>query len=488
MQNVVAKLTPHNLQKLIVLGAGDLTIKSLQAWPAKQLTLVDASGDVCDQLNALVQSLEEEAEFSVQNVAIADKQETRTFQHLNLPELSGFNSPTGLKKLYPGLKTLESQSMQTQSLQGFLANQELACDANSKNGLIIDIPTQLDELLEALLESEFLNCFKEIQFSAANIPLDKDFQSIELWLSQFQAQGFELQNKSNLNDDFINYTMVKNPLFNQLQTFKQQLQQKQSQNEKLETQANEMAGRLEQKNQLISTKDKELKDYQAWLSETKQALATESNALNSQLAKVLKQIDELTKDKASLEKLKIALEQTTAEQAKQIETITQECDNQKKLADNERATLEVLSKDLELLKQTQEKTASELTNEKQKNEQLHKALQLLKEDQKTDLEKIAKQARAFEEERNKARKERNAAREESEIFKNKNEHFENLLAAKTNLLNDKLSQINSLQKEFAELKAYSVLMSNKYQNLQAVTIKAETQIEFIKEWVLKANT
>lgn len=362
MQNTQEKQAVHNLQKLIVLGAGDLTLKSLQVWSDKKVILVDASDDVCNQLNALVDGLEEAGtELSVQNVAIADKQETRTFRHLNLPELSGFNLPVGLQKLYPGLKTLESQSMQAQSLQGFLANQDFECDANCKNGLIIDIPTQLDELLKALLESEFLSCFKEIQFSASSMPLDKDVQSIEQWLNQFQAQGFELQNQSNLNDDFINYTMVKNPLFNQLQTLKQQLQQQQAQNEKLETQANEMAEILDKQNQLISTKDKELKDYQAWLSEAKQALATESDALNSQLAKLKQENDALKEQNAKqIETLKSEWEHIRAER-----------DSALKERDDLKVKLEQKDKQVITLSKQLNDTQVQLNNVKKQNNSLH---------------------------------------------------------------------------------------------------------------------
>jgi DNA repair exonuclease SbcCD ATPase subunit len=401
MQNLVAKPTPHNLQKLIVLGAGDLTLKSLQAWSAKQVILVDASSDVCDQLNALVQGLEEETVFSVQNIAIADKQETRTFQHLNLPELSGFNLPAGLKKLYPGLKTVESQSMQTHSLQDFLANQDLECDANSKNGLIIDIPTQLDELLKALLESEFLSCFKEIQFSASSMPLDKDVQSNEYWLNQFQAKGFELQNRSNLNDDFINYTMVKNPLFNQLQMLKQQLQQQQAQNKKLETQANEMAEMLEKQNQLISTKDKEVKDCQAWLNEAKQALATESDALNTQLAAVRKQADGLT----------------------------QERNHEQKRKDDEKVKNENL---------TQENNA--LCSE---NTAIKEQLVKLKQEHDALKEQNAKQIETLKSEREHIRAERDSARKERDDLKGKIDQKDKKVITLTKQLNDTQVQLNN---------------------------------------------
>jgi chromosome segregation ATPase len=449
MQNTHVKQTMHNLQKLIVLGAGDLMLKTLQAWSAKQISLVEADSVLCEQLNNLIaENKKTDVVINVQHIAVADKQETRMFHYLNLPELSGFNVPEGLLTLYPGLKTVESQSIQTQSLQDFLANQNLEGNSGSKNGLIIDIPTQLDELLTALLESNWLSCFSEIQVTAFSAPLSEDNQTIEYWLNQLQAKGFELQNQSNLNDDFINYSVIKNPLFDRLQSTEQQLQQAKVENQKLETQTSEMANDLVQKNQLISTKDKELKDYQAWLTESKSKIS-ELEAEKQQ------QVDELDQAKA------------------QIQSLTDERNHEQKRKDDEKAKNENLTQEVAVLK-TDNATLQEQFVKLQKE---HEAL---KSQNDKHVERLTS-------EREQNRSERDSARKERDDLKGKIEQKDKKVISLTQQLNDTQVQLNNAKKQSSVLYSQQTQTIAKQKQLESQLTKAEAQIDIIKALLIKPS-
>ncbi len=493
---------------LIYLGAGDLTedaglVASAQM-DCSHCYLVEANSE---QANELSQVYAKDPKVTVLPLAIANKAEKRDFYHQNLSELSGFNIPPGLKAAYPGLKTIGTEILNTQTVDTLLQNTALSQNGHAQ--LVIDIPAQVDELLGALLASEHLTALHGLVFSKSTTPLTPEELPAQEWIEKLSNKGFELLSiHESQNPDFMRYQMVKNPLYLPLQ---------QAQTMQVDTQAElvqEQEGReaLQADQAVLYAQKMELQEQLTQLQaqlQTSQAQQTEGIEQAQEKIKVLTQECELErnhKDRAHAENQKLT-EQNTAlkveseAQTAKLATAQTECENHKNTAQD-------LIKQQEQTQQKQGELSELLTHTQAQIAELEKTKQ-----QQAQQTQQAQRVTELEQQRQTAQTQNQASQSElAEACKKNAEllHAKQTLEAKlTQEQTEKQTRVSQKQQLQTELETAhkqkqendthydSLLKKFKTQQLEleqtkqtqrlleTELTKAQAQIEIIKELLIK---
>jgi chromosome segregation ATPase len=318
-------IEPINADTLIYIGAGDLAADEVMIDAVKNHSyLIEADKGQAEELSL---SYADNQKVVVLPLAIAKSVKSRTFYYQNLNEFNGFNIPPGLKTFYPGLKNISTEKIKTQSFDKFLKMLELP---DSKNiYLVIDIATQIDELLAALMESEELYKIKRLIFTKSNMPLSKAEIAIEECIEKLSQKGFDLHTiGESQNSDFMRYEFSQNRLFlnniklqDELESQKKQAEEQkktlQSQLESVKVQNNQLQEQLGQMHQ----KQNELLEALSIAGENQEALEntkenqleqlTELNQHKNELKRDFEQQNQITQEKIQHLQNEINLEKQT---------------------------------------------------------------------------------------------------------------------------------------------------------------------------------
>jgi predicted nuclease with TOPRIM domain len=331
----------EEFNQIVYLGSGELQPEDLEHLTFDKLRLVEAHPELYLELLELFKDFsgKKNVEVDVLRDAVDITETTKEFKCVNLVEMSGFDLPIGLNQLYPGLKVLETESIKTTALVDLFSSFDLQ-NKQTKNLLLIDIPTQIDSLLSEFLESEYAIFFSDIQFTKSTFPLSDEDISLKEWLARLTEKGFELQSQSNDQDDFIVYRVNKNRLFDELTTLhithansvKEHGQEVSNLNSQLESLDVQLKEEVQEKENLIRALEKEVSSlntekelhsntreseikYKDWVNNLKNKLeqleteyqnfvqesAHEQDELNEQLKEKMAMLTELTAQKMEIE-------------------------------------------------------------------------------------------------------------------------------------------------------------------------------------------
>jgi|GEM_PF-6049245 len=365
--------TDQSFDQIIYIGAGELQPEDIINLKVKKLTLVEAHPDLYSELleNFKHWPKSSSITLNVLNDSVDNNETTKVFNLLNLPEMSGFNLPSGLIELYPGLKVLESEKVQTTSLVALLSALNLD-QSDDQNLLMIDIPTQVDELLSTFLESEYAKKIDAIKFTKSSSPLsDKDI-TLKHCLSNLGSRGFELHSKMNEQEDFIFYSVIKNQLFEELSAVKlahentvmQQLNELKCLAEKNDSKSVQLKIQIEEKEKLseannilqekLLATEHELKVVQSESSNQLQELSKSSHTVqvcNQRIEELQKSEQGYIQNAQELEKQLQQLKQEIEKLSRLNQSLTSQLEKTQQEAGDRQSFLDVLNEEKQALQQ-----------------------------------------------------------------------------------------------------------------------------------------
>ncbi|MGM8227455.1 hypothetical protein ACSV5M_12785 [Cellvibrio sp. ARAG 10.3] len=234
---------------LVWLGAGTASEPTSLLEIAERVTLVDARESAC----LLLRKQHSQEKVDVQQRLLAVDSARLEFTEYNLIECSAVSPVTGLKTIYPGLKTTNKERITSTPVTDFIASLMLS---GNNNLLIMDILDSNLALLESLGQGGQLHLFSDIYVQAGVEPLYESAPTNNELMLFLQQNGYLLQQTSGDDPDlpWLNFSL--NPLW-------QTLEQSQQTNEILTRELNSLS-------ELLLSKEAELSNL---LQERDDALA-----------------------------------------------------------------------------------------------------------------------------------------------------------------------------------------------------------------------
>ncbi|MCC5450294.1 hypothetical protein LMJ53_00910 [Rheinheimera sp. UJ51] len=356
-------------QQLIWLGAGSARQPNLNFNAFSQVTLVDAREDAC---LALTQAFSEPTVTVLQQL-VSVEAANHSFTCYNLPEFSAISPVTGLKELFPGLKSKSQEQLPSQAINELLeqinAKQQLVAEANT---LIIDIPDQALALLNKLIETKKLSLFSNVVISYGSSELYKGMPGISAITELLEKQYFTLKNTDDTDPDLPLYTFKLDAAAKKITEL----------NNKVEHLTEQLASAEQRETATLQQLEKQQAELSKQLAAVKQQADSEKQPLEQQKTELTKQL-EAAKQQATSDKQQ--LEQQKAELAKQLETAKQQASTDKQQLEQQKAEL---AKQLEAAKQHASTDKQQL--EQQKAE-LAKQLEAAKQQAATDKQQLEQQ-------------------------------------------------------------------------------------------------
>ena len=164
VQTLVSGLT-RPLAHVVHIGAGAGTELALwQTAGAQTITLIEGDPGIAERLET-----ESGAGVKVIAAVVSGDTSKRAFRRMSFADLSSLRAPTGLKELFPGLKTL-SQDMVIPVDPAQLIDRD-ALSETGANLLMIEAPGEALGILKALEAADLLLQFDAIHLQEARTPL-----------------------------------------------------------------------------------------------------------------------------------------------------------------------------------------------------------------------------------------------------------------------------------------------------------------------------
>lgn len=273
---------PNNLDAIVHIGAGKCQeLESYLATNTKRIVLVEPIPALAEELRKKVKN---EPRVEVIEIAVGSGSES-TLHQFNLIETSSLYLPTGLKSLFPGIKIVQEHSVVVEAAEVFIGNLNLE---GSRNGLILQAPGAESLMINALNKSQKLGLFSFIKVTGSEESLYSSNNIVGLALELVGKEGYELDNKSIFDSDWVCWQFSRNPLqqpFNELtgqhKIITESLLQTQSElNNEKATKGEYKLQLSEEKSKLVGLQ-KTLKETQAQLALSEQELQLASKQLES---------------------------------------------------------------------------------------------------------------------------------------------------------------------------------------------------------------
>ena len=174
-------------KQLVWLGAGYAEQPAFSFSDFDSVILVEARKECCDVLSNTYIS----QNISVLNVAVGNQaaKEPASFIKYSLEEYSAYSEATGLRRLFPGIKALDKETIKCTSVRDIFSGLKLA---DFENSLIIEIPDQLTYILRELAESGLLSVFTTVTVLYSEQALYEGMQPLESIFSLFDENFFDL--------------------------------------------------------------------------------------------------------------------------------------------------------------------------------------------------------------------------------------------------------------------------------------------------------
>ncbi len=174
------------LDTIVHLGAGPCTeLDDHLASGASTIWLFEADPRVGNALTARARAHEQ---VYLHPLAVANASGEATLHRYNLPEANSLSPATGLQSLFPGLRLLEQLTVPAVAYAELLQPLNLQPDAGD-HLLVIELPGQELQALQALQQAGQLPAFKHILFHCGREPLHADSAPAETVLRWLKEQG-----------------------------------------------------------------------------------------------------------------------------------------------------------------------------------------------------------------------------------------------------------------------------------------------------------
>jgi chromosome segregation ATPase len=534
----------HSATHTIVhLGAG--TCRELEryltAQPAR-LLLVEADPQRADDLQRRTQSL---PQVEVRGTAVTTDATASILYRYNLPDVNSLHAPSGLWHLFPGLKLMDQIEVGTVSPADLIAPLQL--QMQQENRLIIDTPGEELPILKALQESDHLHRFKYLYLHCGRDSLYETsvpgMQIVE-WL---QEEGFDLMQADDGDDpDRPLWILKRNQLqlryrdlLQEVERLQQALEQSNRQSAERQQQIKTLTQARDEYKNLADERQVQLEKLSEehaatleTLNKSKSArdvIASEKAELASRISNFESQIEKLQQDCDAKAK---ALEQANQEKTRQTKLANERQTQLEKLKAENTANLEALNQtkaaketlsqekndlasrishltsrisnlesDLEKLKQERDAKAKALEQANQEKTKQTK----LGNDRQTQLEKLKAENTANLEALNQAKAAKDALAHEKSDLASRNSNLESDLeklkqerdakakaleqvnkeqAKQTKLIKEQQAKLEKLEKSKNQLESQLAEAEQTQHQMNEEMVKAEVQIDFIKELLL----
>ena len=181
---------------LVHFGAGQCSeLDEYLALTPRQLLLVEADSQLAKELETRIQGL---TKAQVCCAVIAGKPGDAILYRYNFPELNSLHPASGLIKLFPGLKLVEEQHVETISPVTLL--EPLQLKAEKENWLVIDLPGEELPVLQASQQSKQLELFNRISLYCGSESLYEGSETAAQIIDWLQEVGFDLDAEDDSRD------------------------------------------------------------------------------------------------------------------------------------------------------------------------------------------------------------------------------------------------------------------------------------------------
>ncbi len=383
---------------------------------AKRILLVEPSPKLAESLRRRAAG---EDRIRVIERAITDQAALNQLNEYNLPEAASLYQPTGLRKLFPGLRIVAQHPVTTQTLEDLLSQHSIEAGTNL---LVIEAPGAEMAIVRSLINSHWLGVWSDIWLTAPEDVYYEGASGAETILAELQRHGYDLKAEKAQNPDWPQWRLSCNPMARQLQALdleKQALTDalQQSKNELDDTQAS-----------LTTTKD-ELAEARKEFDREQGAWQTQKQELTKRLEGAMQHSREADSTVANLQEREVelgaALNQANA-MARQL----------REQLDAKKQDFGELEKQLQQARDGKKAVEHKSQDQEQKIQQLQAQRDELK--QESDAHKQHAEAAQSEREQAEA-KQRNA------------ENRANQLAEQVKKLEEQLAASNKNQQQFTEL-------------------------------------
>jgi hypothetical protein len=210
------------LDTLVHLGAGQcIELDNYLSLEARQVLLVEADSRWTQDLRDRTKNIDH---IQVIEATVAGSIGPATLYCYNLPEVNSIHPPSGLMDLFPGLKVVKQQDVETISPVDLLQPIEISSDRS--NLLIIDLPGEELPVLQSLQQAKQLHLFSHIVLYCGREPLYEGSETADLILEWLVKEGFDLVAEDNSRDpDRPTWYFHRNPIHVQNREFLAQIEQ-----------------------------------------------------------------------------------------------------------------------------------------------------------------------------------------------------------------------------------------------------------------------
>lgn len=461
---------------LVWLGAGTATEPAGLLDCAEQIILVEARESACLSL----QQKYPQEQFRIQQRLLTVDGSSVEFTQYNLVEYSAIQPATGLKALFPGLKAANSERLNSTRITDLIT--ELALHSHN-NLLVIEIGDSNLALIAAMQQHGQLNQFSEIRIQTSIESLYASAATASEISTFLQEHGYLLQYTSEQDPDLPWLSFSLNPLW---QTLQHTLQAKDSLNKEKDTLSKERDLLLSEKETLgkeLENAKQNLAAAQQRSEEAKVAAAKELDTVKQQFSAEKQQMTLNTEQyQQELTEQKYQLEQQLAGARQELE---------KKVAENEALhqqlkTIQAASYNTEASLAEQIKThEGELTTLVNQRDQVYLQLSTLQQQHtelNTNFEQLKVEVQRLQAELANSTQQLTAIKHEQGLQVNK-------LQSELELANKqaavRLEKITQLEKSNQTLSNVNAQLTKQQQALKQEMLKAEAQIEIIKDLLLK---
>lgn len=195
---------PYPLDTILHIGAGvGHELADYLAAGPESITLVEPNPEALKELRRLAAG---QANVDIIPAAVTENDGTAPLQVLNFAALSSLREPTGLRKLFPGVRIVAQPEVDTISAVSLLGQLEL--DEDKTHWLIVDAPGEEQAIFQALLDSDQLHRFCHISLHSGNTPLYEGGSDVRTLLDWLAGQGYRLQSIGRHDPDRPAYQLI----------------------------------------------------------------------------------------------------------------------------------------------------------------------------------------------------------------------------------------------------------------------------------------
>ena len=260
------------MHTIIHIGAGQA--KELSQWlntGAKHVILVEPNPRLAEKLRQKTAGMDQ---VVVLETAVTTTAANNQLHEYNLPEASSLHSATGLKTLFPGLKTNAIHTVATLSPKKLLI--DYAPKPDQLAMLVLQAPGEEHAILKALVNTGQLEQFSELRLAVSLDSYYKGSIAAEQTRQLLANYGYDIIEENQQDPDWPTWHLQRNPLKDQISAFQAELiatkqAQAQAERDNLDLQRSLEDLQTNSRTEIIQLK-KQAEDYNAAKDKSLEAL------------------------------------------------------------------------------------------------------------------------------------------------------------------------------------------------------------------------